>query len=104
MSIENAKAFYGKVRADRGLQREIGESAKANPAEREAVILKVAGAKGYSFTVEEMRTALKETAAPLNTGELQDEELEAVAGGGSKLENWWTSLVNKNTYDACVNA
>jgi predicted ribosomally synthesized peptide with nif11-like leader len=82
MSMENARAFYEKVKADQILQQKIGELAKEKPAETEAIIIKVAGEKGFPFTLEEMRTVMKElTKKAPDHGELSDAELEAVAGG-----------------------
>jgi predicted ribosomally synthesized peptide with nif11-like leader len=82
MSIENARAFYEKVKGDQSLQQKIGELAKETPAETEAIIIKVAGKNGFSFTLEEMKAVMKElTKNAPNHGELSDAELEAVAGG-----------------------
>lgn len=87
MSMENAKAFYEKVTADQGLQQKIGGLAKEDPKGIEGIILKVAKENGFEFTAEEMKAFTAEkakTASP--TGELNDSELEAVAGG--KLVDW----------------
>jgi predicted ribosomally synthesized peptide with nif11-like leader len=90
MSIENAKVFYEKVKTDQDLQQKIGELAKAKPAETESIIIKVAGEKGFEFTLEEMRTVMKGLAAVApKSGELTDNELESVAGGA---KGTWIAL------------
>jgi predicted ribosomally synthesized peptide with nif11-like leader len=83
MSIENAKAFYEKVSADDGLRQKIGQLAKENPKGIEAAIIKTAEENGFVFTEEEMKAFIDEKAKIINSnGELSDNELEAVAGGG----------------------
>lgn len=86
MSMENAGAFYKKVKGDRELQQKIGELAKENPTGIETIIIKVAEENGFQFTLEEMRAFINElAAAEPKSGELNDAELEAVAGG-NKLD------------------
>jgi predicted ribosomally synthesized peptide with nif11-like leader len=110
MSIENAKAFYEKVRADQGLQQKIGERAKGDPAEMETAIIKVAEENGYPFTLEEMRTVLKETAEKaLKSVELSDAELEVVAGGtkgawiGYSIVSFGTACAISAIWEAATN-
>jgi predicted ribosomally synthesized peptide with nif11-like leader len=87
MSIENARAFYEKVKGDQSLQQKIGQLAKEKPAEMEAIIVKVAEGNGFQFTLKEMRDFMEElTKNAPNSGELSDAELEAVAGGLDKLD------------------
>jgi predicted ribosomally synthesized peptide with nif11-like leader len=89
MSIDNARKFYEKVKTDQGLQQKIGEQAKEKPAEMEAIIIKVAGDNGFKFNAEEMKTIIAEVAP--KGGELNNAELEMVAGG-SKY-NWATTSI-----------
>jgi predicted ribosomally synthesized peptide with nif11-like leader len=82
MSQENVKAFYEVVKKDQGLQGKITQMAQTNPKEVEAMVIKLAGEKGYQFTADEVKTFAKELAATMpKNGELSDNELEAVAGG-----------------------
>jgi predicted ribosomally synthesized peptide with nif11-like leader len=92
MSIENARAFYEKVKGDQSLQQKIGEQAKEKPAEMEAIIIKVAAENGFQFTLEEMRTVIAEVAP--KGGELSDAELEAVAGGGLSKGSWIAASIS----------
>lgn len=82
MSIENAKAFYEKVKGDQSLQQTIVELVKEKPAELESIIIKVAGENGFQFTKEQLQTVIAETTP--ETGELNEAELETVAGGVTK--------------------
>lgn len=81
MSIENAKAFYEKVKGDQSLQQTIVELVKEKPAELESIIIKVAGENGFQFTKEQLQTVIAETTP--ETGELNEAELETVAGGAA---------------------
>jgi predicted ribosomally synthesized peptide with nif11-like leader len=82
MSQENVKAFYEVVKKDQGLQGKIAQVAQTSPKEVEATVIKLAGEKGYQFTLDEVKTFAKNLAATMPTnGELSDSELEAVAGG-----------------------
>lgn len=83
MSFENAEKFYEKVQADQGLQQKIGELAKENPQGITTVIINTAKENGYEFNEAEMKAFIAEEAKKVNfSGELDDTELESVAGGG----------------------
>jgi predicted ribosomally synthesized peptide with nif11-like leader len=101
MSIENARAFYEKVKGDQSLQQRIGELAKEKPAETEVIIIKVAAENGFSFTLEEMKAVIAEVAP--EGGELSDAELEAVAGGGGKSAAIAASIFSVGIACAIVN-
>lgn len=66
MSVESAKAFIEKMKTDEGFAKKIKEC-----SDNEA---RMAFAKesGFNFTVEEIKLE----------GELSDDDLDAVAGGG----------------------
>jgi predicted ribosomally synthesized peptide with nif11-like leader len=82
MSMENAKAFYEKVKVDQGLQQKIGSLVQQDPAGMEAAIIKVAGESGFQFSLAELKEFLKKTAeSESQSRELNDAELESVAGG-----------------------
>ena len=67
MSIESAKAFLEKIKADEAFRKQVGEI--ASQEERMAFIEKA----GFAFTKEELDEV---------TGALSDEDLDSVAGGG----------------------
>lgn len=75
MSIESAKAFYQRVTTDEAFQTQLQSAASE---ERTAIIQEV----GYDFTPEEWEAATAQVleAAEINR-ELNDAELEAIAGG-----------------------
>lgn len=82
MSIENAKGFYEKVISDQSLQQKISKLAQENHQGVEAEIIKIAGAQGFEFTEAEMKSFTTEkTKAVKSSGELNENELEMVAGG-----------------------
>jgi predicted ribosomally synthesized peptide with nif11-like leader len=101
MSLENVKAFYEVVKKDQGLQGKIAQMAQTNPKEVEATVIKLAGEKGYQFTLDEVKTFAKNLASTMPTnGELSDSELEAVAGGkggGAKFQWGVISIVSGGT-------
>jgi len=66
MSIESAKTFVEKMKNDEDFRKKVTEC-KDNEA-RKAHVLK----EGFDFSVEELKKC---------TGELSDEQLDAVAGG-----------------------
>lgn len=87
MSMENAKTFYEKVKVDEGLQQRIGQLAKEDPKGIGAVIIRTAKENGFDFSEEELKVFIEERAKTINSnGELNDSELESVAGG--KLIHW----------------
>lgn len=79
MSIESAKAFYQRVTTDEAFQTQLQSAASE---ERTAIIQEA----GYDFTPEEWEAATAQVleAAEINR-ELNDAELEAIAGGVSIL-------------------
>lgn len=82
MSIESAKAFYLKMGTDEAFLAQLDA---ASPEER----IKIAQQAGYDFTEEDFETA---TAQVLESDELDEEELEAVAGGVVSLGNLKPSI------------
>jgi predicted ribosomally synthesized peptide with nif11-like leader len=75
MSIENAKAFYQRMTEDRDFRSPF-ESASTKE-ERQQLIKDA----GYDFTADEWQAAMTEIQATDSNEELQEEELEAIAGG-----------------------
>ncbi len=74
MSIESAKAFVEKLKIDEEWRNEL-DAVETNE-EREAM----AKAAGFDFTLDEFHKVRYE---------LSDDELSAVAGGGSRCRQFW---------------
>ena len=83
MSMEELKRFGADVKENKELQ----EAAKAAGDDAEA-ITKLANEKGYDFTVEDLKAAKEEA-----KGELSEEQLDNVAGGGVVVEAVGTTVV-----------
>lgn len=80
MSIESVNQFLQKVSEDSAIQEEL---AKAMEAENDRQAVVELGAKyGCQFTGEELMAEIeKRQQAAASAGELNEEELESVAGG-----------------------
>lgn len=83
MSQEELKRFSKDLKSDQALQDE----AKASGTSPEDVT-KMANAKGYDFSVEELTAA-----AEKSKGELSEEDLDKVAGGAVIVEAVGTTVV-----------
>ena len=75
MSIESAKAFYTKMTEDDAFRAPFEQ--QSTDEERRQMIADA----GYEFTAEEWQAAMTEMSNSNCEGELNEEELEAVAGG-----------------------
>ena len=84
MSVEK---FLEDVNSDSGLQEELAKALEAENDREE--VTKLANSKGYNFTSEELWKEIQKREKDLQkreeAGELSDEELEAVAGGGVSM-------------------
>ena len=74
MSEEQLKAFIAKVQADTSLQEQL----KAEGAD----VVAIAKAAGFAITEAEVKA--------YGTRDLNDEEIESVAGGTEYGTNWWS--------------
>ncbi|MFM7370794.1 MAG: Nif11-like leader peptide family natural product precursor, partial [Sphaerospermopsis kisseleviana] len=87
MEITKVEAFLNQIEEDEALQAELVQALEAEN-DREAVT-ELANSKGYDFSSDELWAEIQKRQAELEqkqtTGELSDEELEAVAGGGTVL-------------------
>ena len=84
MSVESIDQFYQEVMQEPALLQQFQSA-----PDRESLVniaVEMSQQKGYSFTVAEVEQALAAQSAASETGELSDQQLEAVAGGGSKEE------------------
>ncbi|KUO78711.1 MAG: hypothetical protein APF81_20155 [Desulfosporosinus sp. BRH_c37] len=95
MAKENVKKFYEAVAADEGLRVRLSELNKqyqgeAMDEEKKAALVKklvlpIAAEIGLVFTIEELRQYEEEMVQASANRELDNNELEAVAGGLSLL-------------------
>lgn len=91
MAKENIKKFYEAVAADEGLRNRLNDLNKPYQGETmdeekktelvEKLILPVAAEMGWAFSMEELRQYEEEIVQANSNRELDDQELEAVAGG-----------------------
>lgn len=82
MSKENVKLFLQKVSEDVQLQQKVKGLYAENQENIQESIVKLGIENGYDFSKEDMQQLAQETAAALQqNGELDDAQLEAVAGG-----------------------
>ena len=90
--MENVKAFLEKIQTDEGLQKEMKGliEKKASPAE----VVAFANKKGFNFSEADLEKFGKDT---VMSGELDDEQLESVAGGGS-----WAETSAKGFVTGCI--
>lgn len=83
MSVEQAKAFFDKVKEDEALAQKLKDAQdayKGDKSDKEAtfaaVVIPVAKSAGFNFTVEDFKEAFGS-----GEGEASDDELDKVAGG-----------------------
>ncbi|MDJ0713524.1 MAG: Nif11-like leader peptide family natural product precursor [Prochloraceae cyanobacterium] len=99
MSTESAKQFLDKAGEDEQLAQEIAKAMEAEN-DRQAVT-ELAATKGYQFTSDELWAEIQNRQNELqqrqDSGELSEEELEAVAGGG------WSAIITA-TVNATIQA
>ncbi len=74
MSIESARAFYQKFTTDQALRTQLQSAA----SEKRTAIIQEAG---YDFTQEEWDAVIAQVSEAVESGELDESQLEAVAGG-----------------------
>ena len=87
MSQENVMKFFKAIETDMDLQEKIAAQLKKDkPADEETVmekIVEIASENGLIFSVDDIKSAAKKN----NDYELNDEQLEKVAGG-----EMWSAL------------
>ena len=94
MTKENIKAFFEALSQDEALQKALKEKELAYTGAKddretivETIVIPVAKAAGYDFTLEELKEFEK---GMRPEGELDENELESVAGG---VEVWGACVV-----------
>ena len=90
MSVQVAKQFLENVAGDARLREELSRPGAA-PNERLAAVVAAGRERGYEFTDQDVLEAARAAAAP---GELKDDQLEHVAGGGK----WYAFLYLGGTW------
>ncbi len=108
MSIENIEKFYAMAFKNPSMVE--GLKTDGDPERFATLAVELGAANGCIFTTEEVGEWTKVKAAALQKNELDDQQLEAVAGGkignqprsssGSQLHHMhWTLDYSKNTLD-----
>lgn len=80
MSKANLEQFYQEVLKDQGLQERLRTATDRDSTA--ALAVELGKEKGYSFTTDEVQAHIDEWTASRPQQELNDEMLEAIAGGG----------------------
>ena len=75
MSIESARAFYQRMTTDETFRASFEEALTEEESQQ---LMK---SVGYDFTADEWKQAVMEIQTASSDKELQEEELEAIAGG-----------------------
>lgn len=83
MAGSNLQQFFEKAQSDPGLQNKIVQLIKKNEEESLENLVALGAEAGYDFSKEHLLQVIQETADSMNQGELDEEQLEAVAGGDS---------------------
>jgi predicted ribosomally synthesized peptide with nif11-like leader len=85
MSKKAAVEYWTKVWDDADLSKEMEESlASRTPAEKAEYIIRAGARAGFTFTADELADAEEALRERLD-GQLDDEDLEAVAGGAGLI-------------------
>lgn len=82
MARESIVAFQERLARDEALREELMQLKNDNGSIPVAEVIRIAGANGYDFSLEDVGEALKD-------GELSDEELDQVAGGATLFTIQW---------------
>jgi predicted ribosomally synthesized peptide with nif11-like leader len=98
MSVQNIEAFYKQVLKNPALAN--GLDTATDTASFGRIAAEMGEAAGFKFSAEEAGTWICEKLARQADGELDDEELEAVAGGKVGIPSQLTSLVSNVVKDA----
>ena len=95
MSIENVKKFYDSISQDEALKQKFAELSQAYQGQpldevkalelAEEKILPLAKQLGYAFTMDDVKMFGEEMKQAYLNGEMDDNELMAVTGGGGSL-------------------
>ena len=82
MSVDQVKAFFQKVDANEALAKKLKDAKAAYKGDKDAaiaaVIIPIAAEEGFKFAVEDVKAYFEK-----GEGEASEDELNAVAGGGS---------------------
>lgn len=101
MVKENVRQFFNKAEEDLRLQKALKEIIVEGDQHGLAQVVKLGAETGFTFNESALREIIAETVASIEqNGELNDSELEAVAGGNQK---YWDEL-SKIQYTLCVHS
>ena len=85
MSTENVRLFVQKVREDEALREKIARLGQESRENMKGVLVRLGEEAGLPFSTEDLERYQREIVAQYRAaGELDDAQLEAVAGG-----DWW---------------
>ncbi|OUM99168.1 MAG: hypothetical protein BAA02_01715 [Paenibacillaceae bacterium ZCTH02-B3] len=85
MSMENVRLFLQKVREDEALREKIARLGQESRENMKGVLVRLGEEAGLPFSTEDLERYQREIVAQYRAaGELDDAQLEAVAGG-----DWW---------------
>ncbi|NWJ46209.1 MAG: Nif11-like leader peptide family natural product precursor [Chloroflexi bacterium] len=94
MSEQAASEFLENMDKDDALRSKVVSLGNNISAD---VVVALAAENGYSFTSEELIAAGSTRIAPGASGELPDEALDQVAGGGSVTISWGSRNIRGNS-------
>lgn len=98
MSQENVRLFFTKVKEINELQEQLKSLQQTAGGDLLSQAVNLGAEHGYEFTEEEMRDELQQISiSTVEEGELSDEQLEAVAGGGCPY-----CMTTKGSYCMCT--
>lgn len=100
MTTASVQDFLSKVSEDTALQSELAQALESeNDAE---AVTTLARSKGYEFSVDELQAEIQNRQAEITkrqeSGELSEDELEAVAGGNLGIP---TLTLPTQSYSVC---
>jgi predicted ribosomally synthesized peptide with nif11-like leader len=101
MSIENVKSFFDRLKEDENLQQHFKELSVSTVENCMQTFVEIANSHGFSFERKDLEAYFSEAAKNFSSAvELNDEELEAVAGGS--WVNW--AIMSPATFGAACGA
>lgn len=84
MRVENIKLFYKEVESNEVLQEKLKDLQMASEKERMTQLIHIAKEAGFEFSADELKAYIEEVITKgQENGELDDDELDQVSGGGS---------------------
>ena len=92
--MNQIKAFFEKAMSDESLMAKLDELGKKEAPDEEIIAL--AAEYGFTITKEEIESMKSQSCESCKSGEINEEDLENVAGGGSQTTNRFDPKVCPN--------